>query len=194
MDRAGSGAGKAAFKGRASPHLPKAGRYGPPLHRQTWATRPLHRQTWATRHASWADLGTRPLELCLPTSSPHLPKPGRYGPPLHRQTWATRPTRPGPPAEALAHLDAAYLRKLLHSNPGLLCSSHLGETCPPSTPCEAWPSYVSREGDVSFWRSSWDAIKGRCSELAKVAALDEIGLKRLQRTEGITALRSAVNL
>lgn len=33
--------------------------------------------------------------------------------------------------EALAHLDAGYFRKLLHSNPRLLCRSQLGETCPP---------------------------------------------------------------
>jgi len=35
--------------------------------------------------------------------------------------------------EALAHLDAGYFRKLLSSNPRLLCSSRVGETCQHST-------------------------------------------------------------
>jgi hypothetical protein len=41
---------------------------------------------------------------------------------------------------------------------------------------------------------SWDAIKGGCPELPKVVALNEIGLKRLQRDQGFTALRSGADL
>jgi len=41
---------------------------------------------------------------------------------------------------------------------------------------------------------SWDAIKGGCPELPKVVAFNEIGLKRLQRDQGFTALRSGADL
>ncbi len=41
---------------------------------------------------------------------------------------------------------------------------------------------------------SWDAIKRGRPELPKVVALNEIGLKRLQRDQGFTALRSGADL
>lgn len=63
--------------------------------------------------------------------------------------------------EALAHLDAAYLRKLLHSNPGLLCSSHLGETCP--APSDA-------VGDVLFgWSASLPFTDVNMGQVAETA-------------------------
>jgi hypothetical protein len=39
---------------------------------------------------------------------------------------------------ALVPLDTASHEKLLYSNPRLLRSSQLGETCPPPCPCGAW--------------------------------------------------------